>query len=238
MNEIIPTAIRMDYFIFGRNVFLSACGEAETPAPLPTETPAPTRAALVLPTAAPGWKIGKRADVQIALPDTWQEIKLDANALQAAIVAAQDRNPPLAEQLRALLESGQTQALIFYAADTTPALVARNVAISRVNMPPNQDLKTFAKTYADALPNIVRGAQVREVQAPLKINGMNAAAIVYDVSLVDRAEKLTTLRGVQYLYVLDSGAAYMVTVTGDAADAEKFTPLARQLATSFAITTR
>ena len=215
-------------------IALTACGNAETATPAPTLTTAPTRKSISFPTPAPGWSLYSRSAYQIALPDAWQEIKLQPDELKNAITAAQNNNPPLAEQLRALLESGQAQNLIFYATDKNAAPIARNVSISRVPLQNTTDTQTFAKTYAEALPNIVRGAQVREVQAPLNINGLNAAAIVYDVSLVNDAEKLVTLRGVQYLYFLDSGIAYVITVTGDAADAEKFMPLARQIATSFA----
>jgi|GEM_PF-3284549 hypothetical protein len=213
---------------------LNACDAAPTATPLPTATLTPTRQAVVFPTPAPGWSIYSRATYQIALPDSWQEVKLQETDLNNAIAAAQESNPPLADQLNTLRESGQYKAFLFYATDKTPAPVTRNVSITRLPSVQVNDIQALAKAYADALPNVVRGAKVSEVQAPLQINGMDAAALVYDVALVDNGGKLTTLRGVQYLYLLASGDAYVVTVTGAAADAEKFMPLARQIATSFA----
>jgi hypothetical protein len=217
--------------------FLNACDAAQTATPLPDATLIPTRQTVIFPTPAPGWSIYSRATYQIALPDSWQEVKLQETDLKNAIAAAQESNPPLADQLNALLASGQYKTFLFYAADKTPASVTRNVSITRLPSVQVNDIQALAKAYADALPNIVRGAKVNEVQAPLKINGMDAAAFVYDVALVDNGGKLTTLRGVQYLYLLATGDAYVVTVTGDAADAEKFMPLARQIATSFAAVT-
>lgn len=220
--------------------FLNACGDAQTVTPeatLTAETAAPTRAVIALPTPAPGWSVVRRARFQISLPDTWQPFQLQENDLKKAIAAAQNSNPPLAEQLRAMLESGQYKSFLLYATDQASAPVVRNVSVTPVSPGKMNDLQAFAKAYADALPNVIRGAKVGEIQAPLKINGMNAAGFVYDVSLVDNAGKLTTLRGVQYLYVPDSGDAFMITVTGDAADAEKFMPLARQIAASFVAVT-
>lgn len=223
--------------VCGALFFLHACSEPSTASPENTRalnvTAAPTRQVVTFPTPAPGWSIYSRSTYQIALPASWQEVKLQENELKNAIAAAQESNPPLAEQLRTLLESGQYKGFIFYATEKNRAAVTRNVSIARSTLAGGQDLQTFAKAYADALPNLVRGAKVSEAQAPLKINGIHAAAFVYDVPLVDNAGNLTTLRGVQYLYVLDGGDAYLVTVTGDATDAEKFMPLARQIAASF-----
>lgn len=220
-------------FVFGALLVLNGCGEAMTNTPAPVVTAAPTRSAIVVPSAAPGWKLYTRSTYQLALPENWQEVKLQEEALRDAVVAAQDRNPPLAEQLRVLLESGQYKGFIFYAVENNSAPIARTVSIARSSLPQGQSLGTLAQTYAKSLPDILRGANLIEMQAPLKINGMDAASFVYDVSLVDANGKLTTLRGMQFLYVLASGDAYLVTITGDAADAENFMPRARQIGASF-----
>lgn len=218
----------------GAIILLAACGNAPTPTPdILRETSAPTRRPVIIPTTPPGWTPYSRSTYQIALPDAWQEVKLSEQNLKDAIASAQENNPPLAEQLRTLLESGQYKSLAFYAVEKSNAPVLKNVSIARLALQGTNDLEAFAKSYADALPNVARGSRVIEVQAPLQINGTNAAAFQYDVSLVNTEGVLTTLRGVQYLYVLDSGDAYLVTVMGDANDAEKFLPLARQIATSF-----
>lgn len=219
--------------LLGVLLLLVACGGAETATPtVIVPTAAPTRRPLIIPTTPAGWTPYSRSTYQIALPDSWQEIKLSEPDLKNAIAAAQANNPPLADQLRLLLDSGQYKAFVLYAVENSAAGF-ENVAISRVALEGTNDLQAYAKTYADALPNVVRGAQVSEVQAPLNVNGMRAAAFVYDISLVNGDGNLTTVRGVQYLYVLDSGDAYMVTVTGKTDDANKFTTLARQIATSF-----
>ncbi len=213
--------------------FLVACGGAETATPtVAVSTLAPTRRPLIVPTTPPGWTPYSRSSYQIALPDSWQEIKLSEADIKKAISDTQANNPPLADQLRILLESGQYKAFNLYAVGNDAA-GWENVAVARVALEGTNDLQAFAKAYADALPDTVRGAKVVQVESQLTVNGMRAAAFVYDISIVDASETLTTLRGVQYLYVLDSGDSYMVTLTGKTNDANKFTTLARQIATSF-----
>jgi len=215
-------------------LLIVACDGAQTETPnLPEATLAPTRRPLTIPTTAAGWSAYSRSTFQIALPDTWHEVKLSDADLKRAITSAQENNPPLAEQLRALLESGRYNAFTFYAIENNDTGILRNVSIARVALKGANDLQAFAKSYAEQLPNVVRGSKVVELQRDLKVNGMNAAALVYDVSLVDQAGALTTLRGMQYIYLLDSGDAYLVTVTGDVNEGEKFLGLARQIATSF-----
>ena len=217
-------------------LFVAACGgesQTATPNATPAATRTPTRRPVVIPTTPAGWTPYSRATYQIALPDAWQEIKLSEAELKSAISSAQENNPPLAEQLRALLEAGQYKAFVFYAVDKTNSANLQNVSIARTSLEGTNDLATYTKAYADALPNVVRGANVVQVQAPLLVNGMQAASIVYDISLIDNAGKLITLRGVQFLYLLESGDAYLVTVTGNAAEREKFMSQARDIATSF-----
>jgi hypothetical protein len=218
---------------------LASCGgeSVATPPPLPVETSSPTRRPVIIPTTPAGWTPYSRSAFQIALPDAWREVKLGTAELEAAISQAQENNPPLAEQLRALLESGQYRAFVFYAVDSRNGDGVRNVSVSRVELEGTNDLTVYARAYADAFPNVIRGAAVKELQAPLRINGIDAAALVYDVSLVEPGGALATLRGVQYLYLLESGDAYLVTVTGSAEDAEALTRLAREIGTSFVAVT-
>lgn len=215
---------------------MAACGgnlQNGTPNATSAPTPAPTRRPIIVPTTPAGWTPYSRSTYQIALPDAWHEIKLNEAELKRAISSAQENNPPLAEQLRALLESEQYKSFVFYALDESSAPMLRNVSVARIGLEGTNDLETYAKQYADALPNVIRGAQVVEVQSPLVVNGIRAASLVYDISLVNASGDLQTLRGVQYLYLLESGDAYLVTVTGDASDEKKFVPLARDIATSF-----
>lgn len=218
---------------------LSACGgEPENTGPtLPAATDVPTRRPVTVPTPPPGWTPYSRSAYQIALPNTWQEVKLSEDELKSAIAAAQENNPPLAEQLRALLESGQYDSFLFYGAAKSSPSVAQNVTVTHVALEGTNDLPTYAAAYAKTLPNVMRGAQVLEVQSSLSVNGIDAAAIVYNVPLVNGAGELLTLRGVQFLFLLDSGDAFLVTITGDAKNADAFIPLARQIATSFVAVT-
>lgn len=216
--------------------FFVACGgsaETKTPTTAPASAATAAPQAVIFPTPPNGWNLYSRSSYQIALPGDWQEVKLQKAELQAAIAAAQNSNPPLADTLRALLDSGQYTSFIFYAIAKTGAPILQNISVARLDLEGTPDLQAFAKAYANALPNTVRGAKLIELQAPLKVNGMDAAEVSYDISLVDNQAALATVRGVQYLYRLDSGDAYLVTVTGDAKQADTFLPLAREIATSF-----
>ncbi|MCC7163434.1 MAG: hypothetical protein IT331_13140 [Anaerolineae bacterium] len=218
-------------------IFLAACGGEPATPTRPAETVVPTRRPVIVPTLPPGWTPYSRTAYQIALPNTWQEVKLSRDALKNTIAAAQESNPPLAEQLRALLESEQYDSFLFYGAEKNSASVVQNVSITHLALEETNDLQTFSQSYADAFPNIVRGSKVLELQSSLRVNGIEASSIVYDMPLVDGAGNLITLRGVQFLFRLESGDAYLVSVTGDAGDADTFMPLARQIATSFVAVT-
>lgn len=217
-------------------IILGACDSAPvapTAPPPPTPFAAPTRQVIRLPTVAPGWNQFTRSTYQIALPASWQEIKLQPDALRDALARAQENNPPLADALETLLASGQYQGFIFYAADYDAAPLATTLAIARAPLPPNQTLETLAQAYAATLPNLIRGAQVTRAPDTFKINNLDTAAFEYTLALVDTRGKLVTLRGQQYLYVLDSGDAYLVTITGDAADTA-LPAQARAIAETFA----
>lgn len=216
---------------------ISACGGEPESTPTPSATLAPTRRPVIVPTLVPGWTPYSRSAYQIALPDSWEEVKLTEEQLKSAITTAQEDNPPLAEQLRALLESGQYDSFLFYGVDKSGGPVVSNVSITHLGLEGTNDLQSFAESYTAALPNVVRGSKVIQMQSPLRVNGIDAASLTYDVPLVDGAGNLVTLRGVQFLFMLDSGDAYLVTVTGDAQDAATFEPLAQQIATSFVAVT-
>lgn len=215
-------------------VLLGACSVISTPTPtVPLPTATPTR--IPLPTAPAGWSIHKNASIQISLPDTWQEIPLDEAGLKGEIDAATADNPYLATMLRSILESGQFKSFLFYAADKASTNVINNVSIARTTVPNATSVDRAARDYADALPQVLKGAKLVAIDTPLVINGQNAAEVDYDLPLVNAAGQVVTLRGVQYLVLPNSGNAYVVTATGDAANEEKFVPLARQIGRSFAV---
>ncbi len=215
-------------------VLLGACNVINTPAPTvppPTVTPTP----IVFPTAPAGWSVHKNASFQISLPGSWQEIPLDEAGLKSEIDAATADNPYLATMLRSILESGQFKSFLFYATDKTSTDVINNVSIARTTIPNATSVDRAAREYADALPQVLKGAKLVAIDTPLEINGQNAAEVDYDLPLVNAAGQVVTLRGVQYLVLPNSGNAYVITATGDAANEEKFVPLARQIGHSFAV---
>jgi hypothetical protein len=213
-------------------VLTAACAPIDL---LSTPTPARTpTAAIVFPSPRPGWTVYSRSTYQLALPAAWRPIELDEAELRATIQAAQEANAPLAESLRALLESGRYRAFVFYAAATQPAAVIQNVSVVRIAGAGTNDIQSFARATADALPGAARGARVEAVRAPLTVNGLDAAEIVYTLPVISGDGDLVNVRGVQYLYLLDSGDAYVMTVAGDATDGDAFTGLAREIALSFA----
>jgi hypothetical protein len=231
-NRKFPSAIFTILAVIALGALLSACGLTGTPTPTfppPTATPLPR----TTPTPPTGWNIHSKPAFQIALPSSWQEIPLDDSSLKNAIDAASNDNPYLADTLRGILTSGQNKNLVFYAADEASTVVITNVSISRTSIPNGTSVEKAAHDYADALPQLLQGAKLVVVDAPLEVNGQQAGEVDYDLPLVNPGGQVVTLRGVQYLFVSSSGDAYVVTVTGDASAADKFVPLARQIAKSF-----
>jgi hypothetical protein len=215
-------------------VLLSACNVQSTPTPTvppPTATPTP----IVYPTAPAGWSVHKNASFRISLPDSWQEIPLDEARLKSEVDAASADNPHLADLLRGILEGGQFRSLLFYATDKTSTNVISNVSLTRTTLPNSTSVDQAARDYAQALPQILKGAKLVAIDTPLDINGQKGAEVDYDLPLVNAAGQVVTLRGVQYLVLLNSGNAYVVTVTGEAAKEESFVPLARQIGRSFVV---
>jgi hypothetical protein len=214
-------------------ILSSACGQVIT---LPTSvlaTATPTLKPLIFPTPPAGWTIHTKSNFQIALPESWKEVKLDETALKGQIEKAGSDNPHLADALTGILQSGQYKTLAFYAVDGEQKNVVTNVAIAQTTVAAGATVQQLANDYADALPQRVKGAKVVGTQAPLEINGLSAAEIDYDVPLVSADGKLVTLRGVQFLFLLDSANAFAVTITGDNSEAEIFMTLARQMGSSF-----
>ncbi len=231
---------RVHYLLFALVVifvisFLGACSFIATPtptAPPPTATATP----IITPTPPAGWTIHTQPHFQIALPNSWQEFPLDDATLKNAIDAASTDNPYLADTLRAILTTGQNKNFVLYAADKTNAAgptVVDNLSISRTAIPSGTSIEQAVRQYANALPQVLKGAKVVAFDAPIEVNGQKAGEVDYDLPLVNAGGQVVTLRGVQFLFVPDSGDAYVVTVTGDAAGADKFMLLARQIERSF-----
>ncbi len=203
---------------------------APTPVP-PTVTPTPT---LPPPTSAAGWSSHQKDAFQITLPSSWQEIQMGDAALKQAIDAASSDNPHLADTLRGILTSGQNKNFEFYAVDSkSPGVIVTNVSVARTTVPPGTTAAQAAQQFADSLPQLLKGAKLVEVRGPLEINGVHAGEVDYDLPLVNPAGQVVTVRGVQTLFVPTSGNGYVVTVTGDASQANQFVPLAREIAQSF-----
>ncbi len=221
--------------VFGA-ILLALCGCGSSPPPIPFLTVAtPTATPLILPTPPPAFTVHRSVGFQIALPDSWKEIALDEYALKNSIDAASNENPHLADTLRGILESGQSKSLAFYAADTQSTNVVSNLALARGALASGASLEQSAQDYATALPGVLKGAKVLNAPAVFQVNGLSAAEVDYDLPLVNSSGQLITLRGVQFFYATRSGELYVATLTGDGADAEKFTGVARQIGNSFVV---
>lgn len=214
-------------------VLVSACGGTPTAtliAPTPQATP------LIFPTAPAGWTVREAPSLRISLPPSWQPIALDEAQLKSEVDSASTNNPHLADTLRGILESGQSKSFLFYAADTSSTSVVTNVSVAKTTLPNGTSPEQAEKDYASALPGILKGAKLVAFETSMQINGRKAGEVDYDLPLVNAAGQVVTLRGVQYLFFLNSGDAFVVTITGDAASQETFVPLARQIGRSFVVT--
>jgi hypothetical protein len=237
LREAEYTSMRRLFLFFALSllVLLGGCTVFPTPNPTvtaPTSTPPP----LVLPTAPAGWNVHHGASFQISLPASWEQIALDEATLKKEVDAASSDNPHLADTLRAVLDSGQFKSFLFYAADKTSTSVVSNVSIAQAPTPGGTSVEQAERDYAQALPQVLKGAKLVAMETALAINGQKAGEIDYDLPLVNAAGQVVILRGVQYLFFLNSGDAYIVTVTGDASAQDRFVPLARQIGQSFEIT--
>ncbi len=216
---------------------LGACSSNTTPAP--TVAPrTPTRVPVSTPTPPAGWSIHTRPGFQLALPSSWQELPLDDAALKSMIDSASNDNPHLAVLLSSILTSGQNKNLLFFAADKTAGPVVTNVTITRTDLSNYTGVDQAVRQYAQSLPDVIKGAKLISIDAPLDINAAKGGEIIYDLPLVNASGQVVTVRGIQYLVLTPSGQTYVVTVTGDSSDGDKLIPLARQIGRSFVETAR
>lgn len=207
----------------------SLIGTPAPTAPPPTTTPQP----IITPTPPAGWSIHQGDHFQLALPPGWQELPLDDAGLKKLIDSASTSNPHLADQLNGIVSSGQNKSFIFFAADTTPGPIVANLSLSRTTIPAGTSVDQAVRDFADSLPQLLKGGKLISFDVPMELNGQKAGEIVYDLPLVNPAGQVVTVRGVQFLIAPRSGAPYVLAITGDAADADKFMPLARQIGSSF-----
>ncbi len=204
----------------------------------PTATALTTTAEAVIPspTAKSGWTVYNETGFQISLPETWQKVQLDDATLTQEIDDASKNNPHLADQLRGILSSGQNKKFLFYGVDTaTKSLVVNNVSVARTTVPSGITAGQAAQQFSDALPQLLKGAKVVATNPPTQINGVQAAEVDYDLPLVNAGGQLVTVRGIQYIIVPSTGDAFVITVSGDASEADQWTPQARQISQSFQI---
>ncbi len=211
---------------------LAACGTSQTPTlAVPVATAMP--AAAFTPTPPEGWTIHSQPDFQVALPASWQELPLDEAALQSLTDQASNDNPHMADLLRDLIASGQAKDLQFFAVDKTSSTVISNISVTRASLPAGTTMDQAIRDYAETLPQLLKGARLVSFDVAVEINGQQAGEIVYDLPLVNPAGQVATVRGMQYLIAAKSGQPYVVTVSGDATDADRFMPLAREIGRTF-----
>jgi hypothetical protein len=216
-------------------LWLGGCSAVTLPGP----TGIPATATLppaVVPTPPTDWNLHYGPSFQIAIPPSWEQIALDETTLKSQLDAASTDNPHLANTLKAILDTGQFKSFLFYAADKTGTMITSNVSVTRTQTPSGASAEQIGRDYAQALPQVLKGANLVAMETALTINGKSAAEVDYDLPLVNAAGQVVILRGVQYLFFVDPGDAYVVTVTGDASDQERFVPLARQIGRSFFLT--
>src|SRR5437867_3968253 len=139
------------------SILLIGCGTNQVTPTLTLPPTTPTHIALPSPTSPEGWSIHHKSNIQVALPTSLHEIELDESALKSAIEAAQSNNPPLAETLRGILESGQYKSLLFYAVDTAATIIGTNVTVVQTTIPNGTRPQDAEQHYVDALPELIKG---------------------------------------------------------------------------------
>lgn len=217
-------------------LLLGACNVLSSPT---ASAPTPTSTLVHAPAPSPpaGWSAHDGPSFKISLPDSWAPISLDEPTLKKEIDAASSDNPHLAVTLKAILDSGQFKSFVYYAVDKTATNIVSNVSVVRTPSPAGSSVEQIERDYAQSLPQVLKGAKLVAMESALEINGLKTGEIDYDLPLVNSAGQVVTLRGVQFILFPDSGDAYVVTVTGDAAAQDTLVPLARQIGHSFFLTT-
>lgn len=194
-----------------------------------TTVPFTTRAASTpAARAAAGELVPRRtARFAIALPASWQELALSAEAIQQAAREAEGRNTHLAVVLRSLLEGERYKQMEYFAFDSA---TADSVNVLRAPIAPGTTAAQVLEQVRQALPRTVPGVRVTDGRADLRVHGREAALVEYELQVFQPGVGMQTYQGVQ-VYVLDGEAVYVISVNGPAG--EGFTALAGRIAETF-----
>ena len=208
---------------------LTACGVSATPV-RPTVTPPPVLVSF--PTPPTGWKIFTTTTFQLALPDGWQEFKLNEDSLKSTVKQNQATNPDLSRLLQQVLDAGEFKTLLFYAADTKATGIVGNVSIGHTTPGGATRSEDVAKQAADALAKNLTQAKNVTTTALVSVNWIDAAQVKYELPYKNAQGASVTLRGSQFVFLVSPQDLYVLTVSGDAAS-DSFTTVMDQIGKSF-----
>lgn len=163
----------------------------------------------------------------IALPAGWRELPLAVESIQQAAREAEGRNPRLTVVLRSLLEGERYKQLEYFAFD--PA-TGDSVNVVRTSVAPGTTVVQVVNESRQALPQTVPGLAVTGVRTDLRINGVEAAALDYELRVFLPGTGMQTFQGLQ-VYLLTGDALHVISVNGPAGAG--FTALAERIAGTY-----
>lgn len=189
----------------------SAVAIAPGQSPALGQSPGPAAAPGQLPD---GWRIQRAGQFELALPDSWRMLPLAKADLESMASSVETSNPRLAQVIRQLLQSGQLGNIRFAAADASAkGDVTANanlfVAPRDATQPVKQTLETTIKQLLQQLPAV----NLVQSNTELKLNGVDAARIVYDLPIRQPQGGAVIIRGVQF-YFIDGANVNIFTLTG------------------------
>lgn len=160
-----------------------------------------------------GWKPQTVGEIQLGLPENWQQLPVGKAELQTISTQVAKNNPEFASLIQQLIDSGQYKLLKFFAID-----LAKGQNVNVVITPVGVQLtpKQIVPVVEQQLKANIKNLTIVNTNAALTLNGLSAGRIEYTLGLNNEAKQTEQLTSVQY-YVPIGTDIYVLTVTGSSA---------------------
>jgi hypothetical protein len=185
-----------------------------TRSPTPTITLTPTPTTTLTPIASPtleftptpeGWSKRTAKEIEIWLPDKWQEWEITPESIQTILKLLKQVSPTLAQQLETALKQPDTMmSMRMYAFDKGNSGASMNIVemelpeeLSQLPISLSMMMPEFEKMYKNI------GAQNISSETGIEINGMDAARVSLDMPIQISGNGKVTIGMIQYLVLFD-----------------------------------
>lgn len=205
--------------------------QTQTLSPTPVHTSTPLASPTHTHTSTPeGWVRHTAGEIEIWLPNGWEEWEVTKDTLDIVIEALQEMNSQFVGVIEELLEQPEMmETLRLFAFDTEGMGAQMNITADTLPIPIN--INDFGLIMIQLYEEL--GAQDISITI-VEINGLKAALIQYDLPMEIPEYGTFISKNIQY-FVLKGQIAYGITFSTDPQEFPTLLPTIEQIVNSFRI---